>query len=55
MKDNKWVEFWNNKKDLSFQDKVTHLLLAINQGDKEAEALLQLLDEKGAMKEDEKI
>tara|TARA_R110000824_G_scaffold10990_2_gene47945 strand:+ start:1299 stop:1457 length:159 start_codon:yes stop_codon:yes gene_type:complete len=43
MKNNSWIEWWNNS-SLDFQNKLTLLLLAINQGDSMAKDLLDIID-----------
>jgi len=40
-----WIEWWNNC-GLKFQDKLTILLLAVDQKNKGAKQLLELIDSK---------
>ncbi len=50
MENNDWFDFWNNNKKISFQNKLTVLLLAVNNGDKKAKQFLNIIDnaKKGA-------
>ena len=44
MNNNNWLDFWNNNKNISFQNKLTFLLLAVNNGDKKAKEFLSIID-----------
>ena len=44
MKNNNWLDFWNNNKKINFQNKLTVLLLAVNNGDKKAKEFLSIID-----------
>tara|TARA_R110002167_G_scaffold298742_3_gene503124 strand:+ start:1383 stop:1541 length:159 start_codon:yes stop_codon:yes gene_type:complete len=45
MGNSSWIEWWNNS-SLDFQNKLTLLLLAINQGDSKAKDLLDIIDKR---------
>ena len=45
MKNNNWIDFWNNNKKINFQNKLTVLLLAVNNGDKKAKEFLNIIGE----------
>jgi hypothetical protein len=40
---NKWLDFWNNNKNISFQNRLIYLLLAVNNGDKKAKEFLNII------------
>ena len=44
MRDNKWLDFWSNNKNISFQNRLTYLLIAVNNGDKQAKELFNIID-----------